>query len=156
MAARVHLTASSLKFGIMVLRAEDQKKMRLSLAVAVVLVGISVSGWAQQNNHFKVRVTHEKPAKQSASLTKQSTGNTAASADAKALQNVERQSAKGSGHSAATKKAPALKPVKDKPNPPVNFNGTGGGGVKGGGRASTGSNPYKGRLKQKGGGSGHQ
>jgi cytoskeletal protein RodZ len=144
----------------MALRAKDQKKMRFSLAVVVVLVGISVSGWAQQNkpqqnNQFKVRVTHEKPAKQSAPLTKQSTGNTAASADAKALQNVERQSAKGSGHSAAGKKAPALKPVKDKPNPPVNFNGTGGGGVKGGGRASTG-NPYKGRLKQKGGGSGHQ
>jgi len=137
------------------LQAEDQKQMRFWLAVAVVLVGLSVSGWAQQNNQFKVRVTHEKPAKQSAPLTKQSAGNTAASADAKALQNVERQSGKGAAHSAATKKAPALKPVKDKPNPPVNFNGTGGGGVKGGGRASTG-NSYKGRLKQKGGGSGHQ
>ncbi|MGA7560447.1 MAG: hypothetical protein WBW01_05320 [Terriglobales bacterium] len=140
------------------LRTEGQKKIRFSLAVAVVLAGISVSGWAQQNNQFKVRATHEKPAKQSAPLMKaQSAGNTNASADAKALQNVERQSGKGAAHSAATKKAPALKPVKDKANPPMNFNGTGGGGIKGGGRGAQ-ANPYKGRLKQKGGGmgGGHQ
>jgi hypothetical protein len=137
------------------LRAEDQNKMRFSLAVAVVLAGISVSGWAQQNNQFKVRVTHEKPAKQSAPLTKASSvGNTNASADAKALQNVERQSSKGAAHSAATKKVAALKPVKEKSDPPMNFNGAGG-GVKGGGRGAQG-NPYKGRLKQKGGGSGRQ
>ncbi|MGB0050493.1 MAG: hypothetical protein WBP70_23820, partial [Terriglobales bacterium] len=138
------------------LRTEGQKKMRFSLAVAVVLAGISVSGWAQQNNQFKVRVTHEKPAKQSAPLMKASSaGNNNASADAKALQNVERQSAKGTGHSAAGKKVPALKPVKDKANPQMNFSGSGGGGIKGGGRGAQG-NPYKGRLKQKGGGSGHQ
>jgi len=126
--------------------------MRFSLGVAVVLAGISVSGWAQ-NNQFKVRVTHDKPAKQSAPLTKaSSTGNNNATADAKALQNVERQSAKGSGHAAGTKKVPALKPVKEKADPPINFTGAGGGGVKGGGGAQP--NPYKGRLKQKGGGGG--
>jgi hypothetical protein len=144
-----------LNLGSIGLRAKDQKKMRFSLAVAVILVGISVSGWAQQNNQFKVRVTHEKPAKQSAPLTKATSGgNTAANADAKALQNVERQSVKGSGHAAGGKKAPALKPVKEKPDPPMNFNGTGGGGTKGPGRGAQSSNPYKGRLKQKGGGGG--
>jgi cytoskeletal protein RodZ len=136
-------------------KKEGNKKMRFSLAVAVVLAGISVSGWAQQNNQFKVRATHEKPAKQSAPLTKASSaGNTNASADAKALQNVERQSAKGTGHAAGTKKDPALKPVKEKSDPPMNFNGSGG-GVKGAGRGAQG-NPLKGRLKQKGGGTGHQ
>lgn len=129
--------------------------MRFSWAVAGVLVGMSVSGWAQQNNQFKVKATHEKPAKQSAPLTKASSaGNNNATADAKALQNVERQSVKGSGHAAAGKKAPALKPVKEKPDAPMNFNGTGGGANKGAGRGASGSNPYKGRLKQKGGGSG--
>jgi len=159
MAGCVHLTAGNLKFGAirdnfgtMSLRAEDQNKMRFWLAVAIVSVGMSVSGWAQQKNQFKVRATHEKPAKQAAPLTKATSGgNTAASADAKALQNVERQSAKGTGRAAPGKKVPALKPVKDKPDPPMNFNGAGG-GVKGGGRGAP--NPYKGRLKQKGGGGG--
>jgi hypothetical protein len=119
----------------------------------VVLAAMSVSGWAQQNNAFKVRVTHEKPAKQSPPLTKKAAGNTASGADAKALQNVERESMKGSARSAG-KKPPALKPVKDKPNPPMNFNGTG--GAKGQGRGVQTSS-YKGRLKQKGGGGGgHQ
>ncbi len=144
-----------LEFGEYRFAGKGSKKMRFSLAVAVVMAGISVSGWAQQNNQFKVKATHEKPAKQSAPLTKApSAGNTAANADAKALQNVERQSVKGSGHAAAGKKAPALKPVKEKPDPSMNFNGTGGGGTKGPGRSAQSSNPYKGRLKQKGGGGG--
>src|ERR1039458_7735754 len=46
------------------------KMMRSSLAVAVVLAGLSVSGLAQQNNKSKVKPTHEKAAKQSAPLGK--------------------------------------------------------------------------------------
>ncbi|MGD0215552.1 MAG: hypothetical protein ABSB87_20210 [Terriglobales bacterium] len=127
--------------------------MRFWVAVTAMLAAMSVSGWAQQNNQFKVRVTHEKPAKQSPPMTKKAAGNTASGGDAKALQSIERESMKGSARS-ANKKAPALKPVKDKPNPPMNFNGTG--GAKSAGRGVQ-SSSYKGRLKQKGGGGGgHQ
>jgi hypothetical protein len=124
--------------------------MRFRLAIAVVLAAMTVSGWAQQNNAFKVRVTHEKPAKQSPPMTKKAAGNTASGGDAKALQNIERESVKGSARS-ANKKPATLKPVKDKPNPPMNFNGTG--GAKSAGRGVQ-SSSYKGRLKQKGGGGG--
>lgn len=74
----------------------------------------------------------------------------AASANAKSLQGVEHESAKSSApvHSAAKKTGTStLKPVKDKPNPPINFGGTGGG--KQAGMVNQGPNPYKGRLKQK-------
>jgi hypothetical protein len=127
--------------------------MRFSLAVAVVLVGMSLSGWAQQNNTFKV-----KPAVKPAPTSPKSApkGKTAASPTAptpasKELQSVERQSAKplASARSAGprTGKGPALKSARNKPNPPINFNGTGGG--KGARTTNHGSNPYKGRLKEK-------
>ena len=130
------------------------KMMRSSLAVAVVLAGLSVSGLAQQNNKSKVKPTHEKAAKQSAPLGKTAGPATASAANAKSLQTAEHQSGRvpASSRSGGKKTASALKPVKDKPNPPINFSGTGGG--KGGGGAS-GANPYKGRLKQKGSGGGH-
>ena len=41
----------------------------------------------------------------------------------------------------------AIKPVKNKPNAPINFGGSGG---KGGLSSNGSSNPYRGRLKQKG------
>jgi hypothetical protein len=142
------------------LRAGDLKKMRFSLAVAVVLAGMSVSGWAQQNNTFKVKPAHpEKAAKPSAPIGKAGGTATAASANAKELQTAEHQSARGpassrSAGNAGKKTTPALKPVKDKPNPPINFNGSG--GAKTAGLANQSSNPYRGRLKQKGTGKGQQ
>jgi hypothetical protein len=124
--------------------------MRFSLAVAVVLVGVSVGGWAQQNNNaYKVKTDREPAPKSTVPVGKPTSG---VSANAKALQNTERQSTK-IPKSGGRKTAPALKPVKDKPNPSINFNGATGG--KTAGRAQN-SNPYKGRLKQKGaGGSGN-
>ena len=127
-------------------------KMRFSLAVAVVLLGISVSGLAQQNNTIKVkRSAPEKAARKSAPVGK-TASPIASSSTSKELQNLERQTAKTSASSrSAGKRTPGagsgLKPVKDKSNPPINFGGTGGG--KGGGTSNQGSNPYKGRLKQK-------
>jgi hypothetical protein len=129
--------------------------MRFSLAVAVVLAGISVSGVAQQNNTFKVKPSaHEKaPRKASVPIGRTAANPSKASdANAKDLQALERQTAKSSAPSrSAGKRAPgtasALKPVKDKPNPPIKFGGTGGKSV---GSAKSGSNPYAGRLKQKG------
>jgi hypothetical protein len=124
--------------------------MRFSLAVAVVLVGMSLSGWAQQNT-FKVKPAPTKAPK-SAPIGKTAASPTASTPASKELQNVERQSAKSpaSARSAGprTGKGPALKPARNKPNPPINFGGTGGG--KGARTTNHGSNPYKGRLKEKG------
>lgn len=122
--------------------------MRFSLAVAIVLVGMSLSGWAQQNNTFKVKNTPTKTPKR-ASVGKTTTGPTSTSAS-KQLQSVERQSAKSATtarSAGTTRKGPALRSARSKPNPPINFGGTGGGQNAG---TNRGSNPYKGRLKQKG------
>lgn len=125
-------------------------KMRFSLAVAIVLAGISVSGLAQET--FKVkRSAPEKAPRKSAPIGKTATP-VASNGTSKELQALERQTAKTSASSRSVgKKTPGtgsgLKPVKDKSNPPINFGGTGGG--KGGGTSNQGSNPYKGRLKQK-------
>ena len=122
--------------------------MRFSLAVAVVLVGMSLSGWAQQNNTFKVKNTPTKAPKR-ASSGKTTTGPTASTSASKELQSVERQTAKATTARSAgtTRKGPALKSARNKPNPPINFGGTGGGQNAG---TNRGANPYKGRLRQKG------
>jgi hypothetical protein len=125
--------------------------MRFSLAVAVVLVGISVSGLAQQNNTFKVkRSAPEKAPKKSAPMGTTASRATASGANAKELQSVERQSVKGSASRSAQERtgtSAGLKPIKDRPNPPINFGQTGGG--KNAGTVNQGANPYKGRLRQK-------
>jgi len=130
--------------------------MRFSLAVVVVFVGIGVSGLAQQNNTFKVKhSTPEKAPKASAPMGKTAGPATPSSANAKNLQAIEHQTAKttassgsaGKPSGSAGKKPPALKPVKDKPNPPINFSGTGSG--KSAGTANPGSNSHKGRVRQK-------
>jgi hypothetical protein len=123
--------------------------MRFSLAVAVVVAGISVSGLAQQT--FKVkRSAPEKAARKSAPVGK-TASPVASNSSSKELQTLERQTAKTSASSRSAGKrtgtVSALKPVKNKSNPPINFGGSGGG--KGGGTSNQSSNPYKGRLKQK-------
>ncbi len=124
-------------------------KMRFSLAVAVVLAGISVSGLAQQT--FKVKRAPEKAARKSAPVGK-TASPVASNSTSKELQTLERQTAKTSASSRTTgKRTPGtgsgLKPVRDKSNPPINFGGSGVGKSAGTGGQST--NPYKGRLKQK-------
>jgi hypothetical protein len=126
--------------------------MKVSLAVAVVLVGISVSGLAQQNNTFKVKPSAPEKTPKSAPIAKTPGTTTASATNAKDLRALEHQTAKTSAPSrTAGKKTPgtaaALKPVKDKPNPPINFGGTSGG--KSAATTNQGTNPYKGRLKQK-------
>jgi len=123
--------------------------MRFSLAVTVVLAGISISGLAQQSNTFKVKHSApEKASKPSAPVGK-TAGTTASAANAKNLQALEHQTARTTAPSASPgkKTAPALKPVKDKPNPPINFSGTGGG--KSAGTTNHGSNSHSGRVRQK-------
>jgi hypothetical protein len=123
--------------------------MRFSLAVAVAVLGISMSGLAQQtNNQFRVKhVPADKGIRKSTTPAVKTTGS-ASNGNAKDLQTIEHQSAKGaSAHTSGTHKAPPLKPVKEKANPPMNLNG--GSGSKGTTLARQSSNPYKGRLKQK-------
>jgi hypothetical protein len=122
--------------------------MRFSLAVAVVLMGISVSGLAQQSNEFKVKHSTPEKVKQSAALpVGNTTGPGTPSANAKDLQALEHQAAGKSASSQAggKKTAPALKPVKDQPNPKINFSTPG--GAKKSGLISQGSDPYKGRVR---------
>ena len=124
-------------------------KMRFSFAVAIVLAGISVSGLAQQT----FRVKHSPPdkgARKSAPMGK-TESPVASNGTSKQLQTLERETAKTSASSRSAAKrtgtGSALKPIKDKSNPPINFGGSGGG--KGGGSAKQSGNPYQGRLKQK-------
>jgi hypothetical protein len=127
--------------------------MRFWLAVAVVVASIGVSGLAQQNGKLKVKhTTTEKAPKSSVAVAMPVASTKGSGANAKDLQSLERQTAKSSAASQSAGKktpgaAPALKPVKDKPNPPINFGGTGGG--KKAGMTNQSANPYKGRLKQK-------
>jgi hypothetical protein len=124
--------------------------MRFSLVVAILLVSITVSGVAQQKNTFKVKPSHpEAKAKSNVPISPTGGATTASASTAKDLNAVEHQSLKSAQtpKSAGKKNAsPALTPVKDKPNPPINFNG---GGSKNSPQVNQGANPYKGRLRQK-------
>ncbi len=128
------------------------------LAVGFVLAGITVSGWAQQNGTYKVKHTPpDKAPKKTAPMPMGKTGasTTASASNAKDLNNIEHQNAKaGSVKPVGTKpvgKGAGLNAVKDKPNPPINFNSNPGG--KNPGTVNQSSNPYKGRLRQKHAGS---
>ncbi len=130
-------------------RAGDKMRIRFSWLVAALLMCINVSGWAQQNNTFKVKPSRPEKAPKSIPVGKTAGSVTASTANAKNLQSVEHQNARMSASSrSAGKKAHALTPVKDKPNPPINFTGTGGG--KSGRAHGQGADPYRGRLRQKG------
>lgn len=125
--------------------------MRFWLAVIAVVAGISVSGAAQaQPKQFKPKASSADAAPKSMPSVKAS-GATTASATAKELRAVERETPKGTGAAHAGKKAPkpvTVKQQKDR-NPPMNFGGKGGGGGSGVGMTKQ-TSPYKGRLKQKG------
>ena len=83
-------------------------------------------------------------------------GSTAAASNAKSLQDIEKQSMRTAGTKPAKKTtaAAAPKPERDKPNPPMNF-GSGNNGAKTVGMTNQGTNPYKGRLRQKRSGVSH-
>jgi len=123
--------------------------MKFPLAVTVALLGVSLSGWAQQNNPYKVK--NSTPQKKSATVGRTATSSGDPSKDLRAL---ERQQARASASAAA--KSPetgsALKPVQEKPNHPMNIKGSGEGKIthKGSGlKNNRGKNPYAGRLRQK-------
>jgi uncharacterized protein HemX len=118
------------------------------LLVFAVIVGTSVCGLAQQNNNL-YKLKHPAPQKQTKSAPITVPPNTGA-ASARNLQNIERESGKPATTAAKpTAKASAvkIKPVQDKPTPPINFAGSG--GAKKPGVITQSSNPLQGRLKQK-------
>jgi hypothetical protein len=135
-----------------VVQVKGLKSMKISLPILALVLGISISGWAQNNNNsFKVKSTPEKAPK-SAPIGKTASNNTAAANNAKNLQAAERANkvpaSSRTGNKAAGKNATGgLKQVKDK-NPPINVNN--GGSSRGTGLMSKSSNPLQGRLKQKG------
>ena len=147
MAGCVHLKVGRLRFPERI--PGRGLKMRFSLAVAIVLAGISVSGLAQQTSRVK-RSPPDKGARKSAPMGK-TASPVASNATSKELQTLERETAKTSASSRSAAKrtgtGSALKPAREKSNPPINFGGSGGG--KGGGTAKQSGNPYQGRLKQK-------
>lgn len=150
MARRVHLKIGVSKFRELGIAGRGSRKMRFSLAVTVILVGISVSVLAQQSDTFKVKHSApEKASKPSAPMGKTAGPTSASAANAKNLQALEHQTARTTAPSASAgkKTAPALKPVKDKPNPPINFGETGGG--KSARMTNPGANSHKTRVRQK-------
>jgi len=121
--------------------------MRCSFAVAVAVAGISLSGFAQQVTP-KVKASDPEKAPKTTPMVKMPA--TSSAVNANQLKAIERQTAKDSAIHAAGKqtgKAVAYKPVKDKPNPPMNFGGTGSKTI---GTTGHRSSTYNGRLKQKG------
>lgn len=127
--------------------------MRVLAAVAVMLVGLSASGIAQTYSKGANSPKSTIKAPKSTVPLKASGANT--SGNAKNLQNIEHETAKTAGKSQKSPRAPksvALKPEKNGGNPPINFSGNSGGSA---GTNKQAPNPYKGRLKQKGGGRAH-
>jgi hypothetical protein len=124
--------------------------MKFSWAVTVALLGISLSGWAQQNNPYKVK--NSTPGKKSASRT--ATPVTTSGNPSRDLQALERQQAKASASTTATNTpgTAALKPVQEKPNHPMNLKGSGEGKIphkSSGLKNNRGKDPFAGRLREK-------
>lgn len=131
----------------------ESRKMKSLVAAAVLICGLSVSGFAQQQTTFYKgkKSSTQKPAKSAAIAPPMKA--TTQNSSAKDLQLAERQSAKSAGSTHQPKqKAPVVKPIKDKPTPPMVFNGT---GPKATGGLNQSANPYRGRLKQKNSGNVH-
>ena len=131
--------------------------MKSSFVAAIVLLGLCVGAFAQSgayNNSSPYKVKRSTPQKAPKSSVVvpvgKSTGTgSASSTNAKDLQGIEHQTAKTSAQRSGGKKAPgsaAIKPLKEKPAPPINFNGT---GAKSAGTTNRAANPYGGRLKRK-------
>ena len=124
-------------------------KLKL-LLIALVLLGFCVVGAAQQADTYRVKKSPpDKAPKKIAPVGKAPGSTTASSANAKDLQTIERQSAhtaKPAGSASKRTTGATFKPAKDKPNPPIDFSGT---SAKNPGLTNQGSNPYRGRLRQK-------
>ena len=130
--------------------SRNYRMTRFSLAVAIALASISVSGMAQQTTTFKVKHSAPDNAPKSTVPPAGNLGSTttASATNSKDLQSVERQTAKSPAPTQAKKtSAAALIPAKDEPTPANNSGGT----VARKTTAATNpdANPYRGRLRDK-------
>ncbi len=150
MAYGVHSMPKGLLVGV-----NGDKGMRFSWKVAVLVVGVSLCGWAQSkpakpvkmkpSTEFMVKGSGETRSAQAGGPTTRAASNTAN----KNLQGIERERAKANAH---TKKAAAPPPKLDRDKASSRINFTGGGGAKTPGQSKSAQNPYRGRLKEKGAG----
>jgi hypothetical protein len=127
-------------------------KMRVLAAVTAVLLALSATGIAQ-NSSKGTNSSKSSTRAPKSTLPVKSGGAASTSGNAKNLQNIEHETAKTAGKSEKAARAPkpvAMKPEKDR-STPINFGGKSGDSI---GTTKQG-NPYKGRLKQKGGGHAH-
>jgi hypothetical protein len=127
------------------------QKSKLSLLWAIAVVGVlgvfCMAGSAQQADQFRVKKQPPEKAPRKIAINSKTAGASATDANAKDLRATEIASAKAVKPESSGKKTGAtFKPVKDKPNPPINFGGT---SAKSPGTTNQGTNPYRGRLRQK-------
>jgi hypothetical protein len=96
----------------------NQMIAKFSFAVAVALVGLTVSGMAQQNTTFKVpHSAPEKAPKSTVPPGHAANTATASAENSKDLQSIERGAAKSPAPTSAKKTpAPALAPAKEEPS----------------------------------------
>jgi hypothetical protein len=128
--------------------------MHIGIKLALLGIAIGLAGLVQaQSAPFRVKpsdvdATVKDPSKDlRETRTPGITPRNHASPTSKNLQNIERETAKKTP--SGPKKASAVKPVKDTPSPKINING--GSGQKAVvAQNRPASNPYKGRMKQKG------
>ena len=129
--------------------------MRFWFNLAAVVVGVGLTGLAQDTpkqfhakptGEFKVKEQVKEPKEEITHSTTSPPSGKGESSE-RQLQKIEQQKVKATPH---PKKVPAaaMKADRDKPNPKINFGG--GTGTKNASLNNQGTNPYKGRLKQKG------
>jgi hypothetical protein len=125
--------------------------MRFSVTVALLVVGLSMSGFAQKVRKPRAKAVHseERDSNQkSAPIGKETNSRTSAASE---LRRVEQSSAKVSGSrrndsARAARTNPGLKAQKKDGNAPIHFASTGGSGKP---NAKSGD-ALKGRLRHKG------
>lgn len=122
--------------------------MKFSLFLALALAGSGLTVSAQEHHVAKAKPSHDKATKAKNTAVKLKTPNPSAST-ARQLHQIEQQSKRSTGtHKPAARRAKVATVKADrKPNPPIRFGGSGGGH---GSMTNQGTNPYKGRLRQKG------
>jgi len=123
--------------------------MRFWWIVAAIVLSMCVSGAAQNSKGFRVKPSSPEVKGEHKNVPAERIA-ASSSSTARDLKNLERQSAKTPPArtpktATAKKQSVALKAQKQKANPPINFGKTQS-KVSG---VDQGSNPYKGRLKQK-------
>jgi len=120
--------------------------MRFLLIMTAALLSLSVSGAAQQKT-FRVKPSSPevKTGHKNVPADRVPATSTQTARDLKTLEHQTAKTVPVRTPKAPRKQSVALKPEKEKSNPPMNF-GKGQGSASG---VKQGSNAYKGRLKQK-------